>query len=145
MEVNMISTQWKVICYLAELFSKHGINYQFDGSTAVFIHGVEFEMDDIDIWICADSKEKLSRLLNHFEKTDLLKHDDYMEHCYINIEGISVHVMFIHGKPKFTDETRDIIYDGIKIHTKNIEFYRNHTNKENPLIPLIDDWFNRKQ
>jgi len=137
--------QWRVICNLAELFATNGIKYQFDGSTAVFIHGVEFDMDDIDVYISSDSKEKVLFLLSDYEKTELQTYNQIMEHCYINIGGVSIHTMFPFNKTDFNEETRDIIYDGIKIHTKNIEFYRRHAKKESPLIPLIDHWLSENK
>lgn len=48
--------KWKVICYLAKLFESNNIAYQFDASTFVFIHGIEFDMDDIDVIILKQYK-----------------------------------------------------------------------------------------
>jgi len=136
--------EWKVICFLAELFQTNGIKYQFDGSTTVFIHGVVFDMEDVDVYISYDSKETVLSMLNGHEMTELKNYNHVMEHCYININGVLVHAMFVFAKTDFSEEARDIVYNGVKIHTKNIEFYRRHTKKDNPLIPLIDDWLNRK-
>ena len=45
----MYKEQWRVIKKLAYLFEINNIHYHYDASTTVFVHGIEFEMDDIDI------------------------------------------------------------------------------------------------
>ncbi len=139
-----MQAEWKVICYLAELFASNDIKYQFDGSTAVFIHGVKFVMDDLDVYICNDMKEKGLYLLRQYVSSELKK-TGTMEYCFIKVDGVLVHALFDYEKTDFMEETRDIVYNGVKIHTKNIEFYRNNTRKDNPLIPLIDEWLTKNK
>jgi phosphorylcholine metabolism protein LicD len=63
--------QWNVICYLAEFFERHNIEYQFDVSTSVFVHGIEFLMDDIDVIVLREYKDKVKRLLSEYEQTNI--------------------------------------------------------------------------
>lgn len=135
--------QWNVICYLAELFDCNNIEYQFDASTSVFIHGVEFIMDDIDVVILKQHEEKVRKLFSEYEQTDIEIYNNSMEYFYVQINDQKVHLMFPYFKKDCVEETRDIIYNGIKIHTKTMEFYRNHIKEDNPLVPLIDREINR--
>ncbi len=130
--------QWNVICYLAELFERNGIEYQFDASTSVFIHGIDFLMDDIDVIVLKKYKNKVLDLFTEFEKTDIVVYNNFMEYIFTYIQGQKVHLMFIYNKVDCIEETRDIVYNGIKIHVKMIEFYRKHIKDDHPLIELID-------
>lgn len=130
--------QWNVICYLAELFEINNIEYQFDASTSVFIHGVEFIMDDIDVIILKQYKDKVKQLLTDYNQTDIEITQNSMEYFFAEIENQKVHFMFPYCKKDCTEETRDIIHCGVKVHSKTIEFYRRHIKDDNPLLPLID-------
>ena len=130
--------KWKVICYLAELFESNKIEYQFDASTSVFIHGVEFPMDDIDVVILKQYKENVRRLLVEFEQTDMEIYNNSMEYFFVHIHGLKVHLMFPYFKKDCIEETRDIIHNSVRIHTKTMEFYRRHIKDDNPLLPLIE-------
>lgn len=130
--------QWKVICYLAELFEVNSIEYQFDASTSVFIHGVEFIMDDIDVIILKQYKDKVKQLLTDYNQTDIEITQNSMEYFFVEIENQKVHLMFPYSKKDCTEETRDIIHYGVIVHTKTMEFYRRHIKDDNPLLPLID-------
>lgn len=135
--------QWNVICYLAELFESNNIEYQFDASTSVFIHGVEFAMDDIDVIVLKKYKEKVKRLLSEYEQTNIEITNNLMEYFFVQIKNQKVHLMFPYSKTDCIDETRDISHNGVKIHTKTMEFYRRHIKGDNPLLPLIDSTPNR--
>ena len=130
--------QWNVICYLAELFERHNIEYQFDASTSVFIHGVEFLMDDIDVIVLKVYKDKVKQLLSEYVPTDTEITQNLMEYFFVQIQNQKVHVMFPYSKKDCIEETRDIIHNGVKVHTKTMEFYRRHIKNDNPLLPLID-------
>jgi len=44
-----------VIYRVADELEKAGISYSFDASTSLFVHGIEFDMDDVDVtveWNC---------------------------------------------------------------------------------------------
>jgi hypothetical protein len=135
--------QWNVICYLAELFESNNIEYQFDASTSVFIHGIEFVMDDIDVVILKQYKEKVKRLLSKYEQTNIEISNNSMEYFFVQIKNQKVHLMFPYLKTDCIDETRDISHNGVKIHTKTMEFYRRYIKDNNPLLPLIDSNLNR--
>lgn len=130
--------QWNVICYLAKLFEINDIEYQFDASTSVFIHGVEFIMDDIDVIILKQYKDKVIQLLSDFNQTEIEIIQNSMEYFFAEIENQKVHLMFPYSKQDCTEETRDIIHHGVNVHTKTMEFYRRYIKEDNPLLPLID-------
>lgn len=129
---------WNIICYLSMLFNDNDIEYQFDASTSVFIHGIEFKMDDLDICILKAYKEKVLELLSPFERTEIKVFENQMEYCYVQIEGVKVHLMFPNDKTDCREETRDIIRNGVSIHTKTMEFYRRHLDDNHPLALRID-------
>lgn len=131
--------QWNVICYLARLFESNNIEYQFDASTSVFIHGIDFIMDDIDVIVLKQYKDKVMQLLAEYEKTDIIVYNNSMEYFFAHLQGQKVHIMFPYSKKDCIEETRDIVHNGIKIHTKTLEFYRRHIKEDNPLLPLIDN------
>ncbi|BCN30928.1 hypothetical protein [Anaeromicropila herbilytica] len=135
--------QWNVICYLAELFEINNIEYQFDASTSVFIHGVEFIMDDIDVIILRQYKDKVKQLLINYNQTDIKISEYEMEYFFAEIQNQKVHFMFPYDKKDCIEETRDIIHNGVKVHTKTAEFYRRHIKNDNPLLPLIDSVLER--
>lgn len=132
-------TYWNTICYLSKLFDDNGIEYQFDASTAVYIHGIEFEMDDLDLCILKAYKEKVLELLSSFKRTEMEVYENRMEYCYVQIEDVKVHLMFPYYKTDCQEETRDIIYNGVSMHTKTMEFYRRHKGDDHPLAKRIDE------
>ena len=130
--------QWNTICYLASLFESNSIEYQFDASTSVFIHGIDFIMDDIDVIVLKEYKDKVSQLFLEYEQTDIKVYNNSLEYFFIQMQGQKIHIMFPYGKKDCVEETTDIVHNGIKIHTKTIEFYYRHIKNDNPLLPLID-------
>lgn len=129
---------WNAICCLSRLFDDNSIEYQFDGSTSVFIHGIEFEMDDLDICVLMAYKEKVLDLLLPFERTEMKVYENRMEYCYVQMGDVKVHLMFPYYKTDCQEETRDIIHNGTSIHTKTMEFYRRHLDYKHPLAQRID-------
>jgi hypothetical protein len=49
-----------------------------------------------------------------------------MKYFFVQIQNQKVHFMFSYTKKDCIEETRDIIHNGVKVHTKTMEFYRRH-------------------
>jgi len=141
-----IQNQWKIIKHLAKTFKDNGILYHFDGSTAVFAHGIEFDMDDIDIVFPFDKINEVREFFNEYKPSEIgsiqslgLKHF----HFYINDEKI--HCLFYEGSyENFSDEDVEVIKDGQKIWAKSLSFYLRYAKKDDVLVPRIYELLNTK-
>ena len=55
MDRDVARSWWDVIYRVADELEKAGISYSFDASTSLFVHGIEFDMGDVDVtveWNC---------------------------------------------------------------------------------------------
>lgn len=128
-KIEVVKKQWDIICLVSEMFNKNNIEYHFDASTAAFIHGVNFEMSDIDVVIIHDCMERVSELLKPlFVLTELEympKHN--LDFFFAIKHGIKLHCLFYRDTQSeystFYSDVETIIHDGQKIYTKTFDFY----------------------
>lgn len=125
--LDKASKQWLVIVKMADLF--RNIHYHFDGSTAVFIHGVDIEMDDVDVVFPADHEETVRELLKDYSLTETIKLSD-MVHFSCDVDGEKLHCLFYKDDSKFHDYETMTYRHFVPIRYKGVEFYKRHSDNE---------------
>ncbi len=127
--IDVIKKQWNIICLVASIFEKHDIEYHFDASTAAFVHGVNFEMSDIDIVIIHDCIDKVIELLKpSFELTELEYMPEHnLDYFFAVKDGQKLHCLFYRDTESdystFYGDVEKVVHDGQQICTKTFDFY----------------------
>lgn len=127
--LEVVEKQWEIICLVSDIFIKNSIEYHFDASTAAFVHGVNFEMSDIDVVILHDCIDKVSELLRPlFDLTDLEYMPEHNLDFFFAIrDGQKLHCLFYRDMQSdystFYSDVEMIMYNGQKIYTKTFDFY----------------------
>lgn len=129
----------EMIKNLARMFDENNIRYHFDGSTSLFIHGMEIEMDDIDICFPNGSEHAVRKLFLDYNPTSIKEETDYgFKHFKFYLDGEKIHCLFYSGTyEEFETEESVINIDNQKIIYKSIEFYLRHLSPEVDLARSI--------
>ena len=140
MDRTVSNAWWKVIFQMADELNKEAVAYSFDASTSLFVHGIEFDMDDVDIMIEWDYFSKVHNLFEEYKPCGIK--EGVFSHFHFFIDGLKVHIM---SSPSISDLKNDservkIEKDGHVMWSKCVQFYRRHITSDNPLEALIDDY-----
>jgi hypothetical protein len=135
---------WELIYIIADDLLKEGITYSFDASTALFVHGIEFDMDDIDITVQWDCFEKLHQHFQKYGTSQIIK-TNYSE-FHFTINSFRVHVI---SSEEIVDLASDperikLEVEGHLLWSKTLQFYRRRISLDHPLADLIDVFLERK-
>lgn len=129
---------WELIYIIADELQNQEIIYSFDSSTALFVHGIEFDMDDIDITVQWDNLEKTHQLFQKYGASQIIKTN--FSEFHFSINSFKVHVI---SSEKILDLTVDpervcIRREGHFMCSKTLQFYRKRITLDHPLADLID-------
>ena len=84
--------QWKVILQIAEKLNSEGIPYHFDASTSLFVHGIDIEMDDVDISIQWDTFQEVHKLFPMYGPTSIV-HKGGWHQFHVDLNGVDIHFL----------------------------------------------------
>lgn len=131
---------WELIKQLAHELSVEKIIYHFDASTSLFVHGIDFDMDDIDIVIQWNYFEKAH---DYFEKygASLIETANFSQFFFM-IDNMKVHILSsIRCTNLEEDSERVMIHkDDEILWSKSVGFYRRNHPDDHPLAALIDQF-----
>lgn len=127
MNEKFISSWWKVIYKIADELEKEGIPYSFDASTSLFVHGIEFEMDDVDIMVQWDNFERAYSLFQKYGASSIA--EGAFSHYYFFIDDLKIHIMSSERIINLSNDQErvKIEKDGYVLWSKCIDFYRRHS------------------
>lgn len=136
-----IQNQWSIIMDLAKIFEDHAIQYHFDGSTTVFVHGIDFSMDDIDITFPFDSINEIRELFERYNPSEVRFIQSIgLKHFCFYIRDEKIHCLFYEGSIEdFSREDVKFIRDDQLIWAKSLDFYLRHAKKDDILVPRIQE------
>lgn len=133
--MNTINT----IKNLAIMFDESKLRYHFDGSTTLFIHGMNRKMDDIDICFPYGTEYEVRNIFLDYSPSEIKEEKEYgLKHFNFNLEGEKIHCLFYSGSyDEFASEESTTFIDNQKIIYKSIEFYLRHLSPESDLANSI--------
>jgi hypothetical protein len=148
----MYKEQWRVIKKLAYLFETNNIHYHYDASTTVFVHGIEFEMDDIDIVFMWNEENTLKEVLKDYivSETKYMK-EIGLKYFFSEIDGQKIHCLFygdedtIATKEEFNSNAAILSIDGQNIMAQSLEFYLRYSKDKNNLRQRIISFLSEKE
>ena len=148
----MYKEQWKVIKKLAYSFEAKNIHYHFDASTSVFVHGIEFEMDDIDIVFMWNEENLLREVLKDYivSETKYMK-DIGLKYFFAEFEGEKIHCLFYGDdnsmvtEKEFNSNAVVLNVEGQSIMTQSLDFYLRNSKDKNNLKPLIYNFLSEEE
>lgn len=138
--------QKRVIASLGLLFNESKIPYHFDGSTSLFIHGIDVDMDDIDICFPQGIEKKVRNLVLDYNPTQIIQNETYgFRHFKFYMNDEEIHCMFYSGSyDEFSSEESEAIMNGQRVVYKSIEFHLRHLDQSSEKAKKIRDFISRE-
>ena len=133
--------QWRVIVKIANKLNLARIPYHFDASTILFVHGIEIEMDDVDISIQWDRFEIAHSLFGDYHATPIIEKDSWHQFRAI-IDGIDLHFLSAKGMMdlKTHSERERLFIKETVLWSKSVAFYRRHMDNDHRWIAKVDQF-----
>jgi hypothetical protein len=135
---------WSLIKQIAAELEEQKIPYHFDASTSLFVHGIDFDMDDIDILIQWDCFEKVHGYFEKYAASEIQAGS--FSHFFFMVDKMKVHILSSERctNIKQDNERVTIHKDDQVLWSKSIAFYRRHHSDDHPLAALIDEFNSEK-
>lgn len=135
---------WNLIIQVANELTKEKIPYHFDASTSLFVHGIDFDMDDIDVliqWNCFD------RAHNYFRKygASSIQTTSFSQFFFM-VDNMKVHILSSERCSNLEEDNERVIIqkDNQMLWSKTVGFYRRHHSDDHPLAALIDEYLSKQ-
>lgn len=144
--IRGIMKTWDIIKKLTSMFKENNISYHFDASTSVFIHGIEFEMDDIDVVFMYKEKERVKELFMDYNMSQSQVVDEIgLEYFFAEIDTQKVHCLFYDSsktvsKDEFNKNAETVVVDEQEIMVQSLEFYLKYSSDKKNLKPRIEEY-----
>lgn len=142
---SMQRKQWEILAItVSELLEHSQIRYHFDASTALYLHGIEFEMDDLDVTVewgrIEDARKVLEIGLNSsptVESENSLK---------FQVEERVLHVMTFQSDTGIGAEEDRILVPiaDTRVWSKTVDFIFRHTNPSHALYKQSNNYINSR-
>jgi len=85
----------RVILNVSSTLENNDIEYHLDGSTSLFAHGIDFEMDDLDITVKWGKIEKTRKVFQKYEPSQI---SEILPYSFkFDIDKLEVHVLTYEG------------------------------------------------
>lgn len=147
----MYKEQWNVIIKVANLLGKNNMHYHFDASTSVFVHGIEFDMDDIDIVFMWHEENRLKEILKDYVISETKFMPEYgLKYFWSEMDGQKVHCLFygndndIVTEQSFNSNAVMVHTNGYNIMAQSLEFYLKNSKDKNNLKLRIYEFLSAK-
>lgn len=134
----------RLIVRVAGALEHERIPYHLDASTALYVHGIDFEMDDLDITVKWGCLEQTRELFKQYAPTPISSAAS--PSFQFEVDSLIVHVMAHQsstGIGAANDRTQVTVAHAM-VWTKTVEFYHRHIGADHPLKPLVSDWLRQQ-
>ena len=131
--INNRSEWEEIIKIVVSSLEVAGIRYHVDASSSLYVHGVEFEMEDLDLTVEWGAIHRARQLfLSHHPG---LVTDQYPPSFRFWLNAKEVHVMSYESSSGIGSEhvRTTVQVGGIEVWSKTIEFYKAHMTPEHRL------------
>lgn len=138
--------QRRVIKNLANILEQSNISYHFDASTSVLIHGIDFEMDDIDIVFMYSERERVKEVFKDYKMSSSKRVCDIgLEYFFIEVEGQQVHCLFYESskainQDEFNKDAEVLLIEGRSMMVQSLEYYLKYSKDKQKLKPRIREY-----
>jgi environmental stress-induced protein Ves len=145
MEIFKREQWWTLIKQIAIELEEQKIPYHFDASTSVFVHGIDFDMDDIDILIQWDCFEKAHEYFKKYGATAI--QNSSFSQFFFMVDNMKVHILSSERCTNLEDDNERVIIhkDNQILWSKSVSFYRRHHSDDHPLAALIDEFLRKER
>ena len=127
----------RLIVGITQTLENADITNHLDGSTAVFVHGIDFEMDDVDITVKWGQIEAARDLFKEHKPSPLPASSPGTFHFQTN--GLKVHIMSYESSTGIGDlaDREQVTISDTQVWSKTVEFYRRHMPPDHPLAKSV--------
>ena len=143
MKITNTRSDWEEVILLVVLsLEKAGIRYHVDASSSLYVHGVEFEMEDLDLTVEWGAIHRARELFLAYHPGAV--NGRYPPSFTFSINSKEVHVMSyesVSGVGSAKDRTR-VKVAGTEVWSKTIEFYKTHMTVEHKLWKPLNRYLN---
>lgn len=141
-----IQNQWDIIKELAKIFEVNDVQYHFDGSTSIFVHGIEFNMDDIDIVFPCESINIIRKIFKEYKPSEIgYVQSIGLKHFCFYMRGEKIHCLFYEGSSEnFSAEDVKLARDEQILWSKSLDFYLRHAKVDDILVNQIKELLGAK-
>ena len=133
--------EWEqVIHMVVNIFEAQGFVYHIDASSSLFVHGIDFDMDDLDITVKWGTIEQAHKVFTFYNPTELT--EEYPPSFKFFVNGHEVHILSYEsesGIGEDQDRVRVKIGD-ILVWSKTVDFYEKHMMINHPLKNLVKSY-----
>lgn len=107
-----------------------GRQYHFDGSTALFVHGLKEAMGDIDITFPFEDEEAIRNLFKHYDQSETIDQGTF-KHFHFKMKGEKIHCLFYQQDSEtFSNEDDIEVINFVPVVYKSMSFFmRNGSDK----------------
>lgn len=127
----------KVIIEVVNTLDNAKIEYHIDASSSLYVHGIDFDMDDLDITVKWGDIEKSYQGFKKYSPTKL--DVNYPPSFKFEVDGNEVHIMS-YESPTGLGEPNDrlkIQVNNCDVWSKTIDFYERHMRHDHPLKQAV--------
>lgn len=135
-------TQWDVLLEIVALLEQTDIPYHIDSSSALFAHGIDIEIKDIDIMIELDRLVETRSLMKDYDPPPIVVKDPWHQ-FHIFPRGVDVHFLTTCPMTNLTanpDRVR-VTRGQTAFWSLSVEWCRRHTSEtDHERLSLIDQY-----
>ena len=119
------------------------ITYHLDGSTALFAHGINFDMDDLDITLKWGCIEETREVFKEYGPTQITPSNP--PSFKFKVGDLSVHVTTYPSTTEIGEASDRTITEvlGRPVWSKTVDFYRMHMQPDHPLWNAVIDYLEK--
>lgn len=126
----------ELIVLIASELEHNGIRYHIDASSALFVHGIDFEMEDLDVTVEWGSLEKARDVFKRFRpsKIEGAKPPSFE----FLLDSMEVHLMSYRsstGIGEASDRVQVAVQETL-VWSKTVDFYYRHMKFDHPLLEI---------
>lgn len=132
-----------IVKRVVSVLEENGIQYHVDASSSLYVHGVEFEMDDLDVTVEWGAIETVAELFKDRNPSEFSK--DYPPSFKFPIANSVVHIMSYRSDSGIGDEKDrvQVEFNGVKVWSKSISYYQKHMSPEHRLHGPLQQYLER--
>lgn len=134
----------EVITDICSKLEAEQIRYHADASSALFVHGFDFDMEDFDLTVEWSKIEQAHKLFMEYAPTEIS--GDSPKQFKFDYRGRAIDVMAYQSETGIgpDDERVCIPYSGTRIWSKHPDFYLDRMRPEHPLKDAAFQFFGRR-
>lgn len=138
MDTDRKDRLWGVIRQLTGRFEAACIPYSIDASAVLFVHGIDLDVDDVDVTVQRDCFDRARETLVDWHPSPVVYREPWLQ-CHASPVGEDVHLL---TTDRMTDLAANpdrlrLTRQGFTIWSLSLAWAQRHTPADSPRSPMI--------